>query len=105
DGHQRAQVAVGMVTFTLFNMAARVGGEDEVGFAEGLRQYRGEVDGAVQALAVQLPQPHVRLLSMAQKDQRLSAVLGLAKLYVRMKNDHQMGNSVRGCTQPPDLPY
>ena len=76
DGHEGAQVAVGQIALALFDVATGVGGEDEIGLAEGGRQDRGEVDGAVQPLAVELAEAHVGFFCVTQKYQSLCAILG-----------------------------
>ncbi|MOA12496.1 hypothetical protein D3C78_1324960 [compost metagenome] len=55
-------------------MARRVGGEHIVSLAEFLREQGGQVQGAIQALAVKLAQTFPRFFRMAQEHQGLDAV-------------------------------
>ncbi|MNT57857.1 hypothetical protein D3C72_1952590 [compost metagenome] len=47
DGHQRANVAVGVIELAFLDIAGRIGGKDEIGLAEFLRQQLCQVDSTV----------------------------------------------------------
>ncbi|MNY14853.1 hypothetical protein D3C86_1480420 [compost metagenome] len=74
DGHQWADVTVGIVELAFLDVTRRVRRKHVVGLAELFRQQRGQVDGAVQSLAIELAQASGGFFPVAQEDQRLGAI-------------------------------
>ncbi|MNG06678.1 hypothetical protein D3C84_899340 [compost metagenome] len=96
DGHQGADVAVGVVQFAFLDIARRVGGKHVVGLAELFRQQRGQVDGAVQALAIELAQAALRLFRMAQEHQGLGAIRRLGATFTGLQRQKQRAGRQQG---------
>ena len=89
DGHQRANVAVGVVQLAFLDIARRVGGEHVIGLAEFFRQQRRQVDGAIQTLTIELAETALGLFRMAQEDQRLRAIHRLRANLARLQRQEQ----------------
>ena len=77
DGQQRTQVTIGLIVITFLDMTAGVGSEDEIGIAELSGQQRGQGNGSVQPLAIELSEPHSGLFSMTKENQGLRSVFCL----------------------------
>jgi len=96
DGHQRANIAVGIVQFAFLDVARRVGRKHVVGLAELFRKQSGEVDGTVQSLAIELPKTTGGFLCMAQEHQRLGAVCRLGAAFAGFKRQKQRAGRQQG---------
>ncbi|MNV66386.1 hypothetical protein D3C71_1591370 [compost metagenome] len=89
DGHQRANVAVGVIELAFLDIAGRIGGKDEIGLAEFLRQQLCQVDSTVQALAIQLAEAAGRFFRVTQEHQGLGAVSRLRTAFAGLKGKEQ----------------
>ena len=96
DGHQRANIAVGVVQLAFLDVARRIGGEHVVGSAEFLRQQRRQVNGAVQALAIELAEATFRLFGVAQEHQGLGAVHRLCTAFAGFQRQEQRADRQQG---------